>query len=356
MRRCVRLFHCLPVVVVALAGCGKGGTKVTGEGATFVEPVMKSWADEYKEKTGKTVAVDYKGSGSGAGVSAMTKKLAQFGCSDAPMTAELTKEADGQGGAVIHVPLVIGAVVPVYNLPGLDKPLVFDGPLLAGLFTGQIKKWNDPAVAKLNPGVTLPDLAAQPVYRADTSGTSFIFTDYLAKVSPAFKTTVGASTKPTWPNGVGTAQSKSDGVAGYVSRTEGAVGYVELTFALGASLKFGSVVNKAGKPVAATLESITAAASATAAAKAPAEPPYSLHELTYNLTDAPGEASYPIAGMSFAVLYKTQPAANKPAVEFLKWATSAEGQTVAAKTNYAPLPPDLQAAVQARLGQVEFQP
>jgi phosphate transport system substrate-binding protein len=221
-----------------------------------------------------------------------------------------------------------------------------------------VTRWNDPKIAALNPGVSLPDLGIQPVYRADPSGTSFIFSDYLAKVSPAFKSTVGASTTPNWPSGVGTAQSKSDGVAGHISRNPGAIGYLELTYALDSQdkLRYGKVRNKAGKDILPDLDSITAAAAASLGTEPTAEP-YSLHDLTYNLTDADGEASYPIAGMSFAVLYqKQQGAKGKAVVGFLKWCTGPDGQKLAKLRNYAPLPEELQKKVHEALGKVEVGP
>jgi phosphate transport system substrate-binding protein len=345
-----------------LAGCGKSGnggpgerTRLDGQGATFVEPIMKVWTNEYGELTDGDVQINYQGTGSGAGVSQMTKGLAAFGCSDAPMNRKQLDEATATAGPVVHVPLVIGAVVPVYNLPGVESPLVFTGPLLAEVFTGKVAKWNDPRIAALNPGVNLPDLGIQPVYRADPSGTSFIFSDYLAKVSPEFKASVGSSTAPSWPSGVGTAQNKSDGVAGHITRNPGAIGYLELTYALDSKdkLKYGKVRNKAGKDVLADLDSITAAAAATLGAPQSAEP-YSLHDLTYNLTDAGGDASYPIAGMSFALLYqKQQGGKGKAAVAFLKWCTGPDGQKLAKLRNYAPLPEELRKKTHEKLDKVE---
>ncbi|MBX9584214.1 MAG: phosphate ABC transporter substrate-binding protein PstS [Gemmataceae bacterium] len=331
--------------------------EVNAEGATFIEPIMKFWTSEFRDRTGGKVRINYQGKGSGAGITSMTKRLVAFGCSDAPMNAEQLKAAEDTGGPVVHVPLVIGAVVPVYNLPGVDKPLVFTGPLLADLFTGKVTRWNDPRVKELNPGVNLPDLGVQPVYRSDPSGTSFIFTDYLSKVSAPFKAAVGAKTLPNWPKGLGIAQQKSDGVAGHIARTAGAIGYLELTYALDSKdeLKYGSVRNKAGKDVRADLDSITAAAAASLGTK-PTDPPYSLHELTYNLTDAPGDGSYPIAGMSFGVLYKKLPGPEgRAVVGFLRWATSAEGQELAKRRNYAPLPEALREQVKARLDGVSVE-
>jgi phosphate ABC transporter phosphate-binding protein len=366
----------LPVAVLVAAGCGKTAppdeprgagngeltklakAEVNAEGATFVEPIMKVWTNEFQSLTGDGVKINYQGKGSGAGVSQMTKRLAAFGCSDAPMNAPQLAEARKTGGDVVHVPLVIGAVVPMYNLPGVTEPVKFTGPLLVEIFTGKVKRWDDPKLTAVNPGVALPALDIQPVYRSDPSGTSFIFSDYLSKIDATFKQTVGASTAPTWPKEVGIRQGKSDGVAGHVERTPGAIGYIELTYALDQKAKFGSVRNAAGKDVLANLASITAAAAASLDQKQTA-PPYSLHELTYNLTDAPGEASYPIAGMSFAVLYQKPDLADDAAkararavVAFLKWAVGDDGQKLAGQRNYAPLPAALRVRAAERLGTV----
>jgi phosphate transport system substrate-binding protein len=330
--------------------------KLEGQGATFVKPIMDVWTEEFMGKTKGKVKINYSSKGSGAGISEMTKKLADFGCSDNPMTKKQMAELPA-GAEVIHIPTVVGAVVPVYKVPGVSEPIKFTGPVLVEIFTGKITKWNDAKLAGLNPGVTLPDLAIQPVYRADPSGTTFIFCDYLAKSDENFKKTIGVSNAPTWPAGVGIAQNKSDGVAGHISRTAGAIGYIELTYALDSKdkLNYGSVRNKAGKDIRADFESITAAAEASLDQKQTAEP-YSRHELTYNLTDAPGEKSYPIAGMSFAVLYKKQERAKgKALVAFLYWATSAEGQDLAKRRNYAPLPESLRQKIAARLDAVELQ-
>jgi phosphate transport system substrate-binding protein len=272
------------------------------------------------------------------------------------MNAKQLAEANAAGGEVVHVPIVIGAVVPVYNLKGVTEPLAFTGPILAEIFTGKITMWNDAKLVALNPVLKDKAIAIKPVFRADGSGTSFIFTDYLSKVSPEFKTAVGASTKPKWPDGVGIAQNKSEGVAGFITQTPGTLGYVELTYALDSKdkLSYGTVANKAGKQVKADAASITAAAAATLGQEQTDEP-YKLHELTYNLTDADGENSYPIAGMSFAIIFKELTigaAKGKATVEFLKWATSAEGQELAEKRNYAPLPAELQKQIAEKLDAV----
>ena len=266
-------------VALAMAGCGgkkpptdPGGNKpiikldaaeINGEGATFPEPIIKFWTEEFRTRTDGKGKVNYTGKGSSAGVTAMTQKLVAFGCSDAPMNASQLGEARAAGGEVMHIPLVIGAVVPVYNLEGVNETLAFTGPILADIFTGKIRTWNDPKLVALNPVLKDKAIPIKPVFRADGSGTSFIFTDYLSKVSPEFKTSVGASTKPRWPDGVGIAQNKSEGVAGFITQTPGTIGYVELTYALDSKdkLNYGSIQNKAGKQVKADAESITAAAA-----------------------------------------------------------------------------------------------
>ena len=341
------------------AGCGGcnrgGGIEVNAQGATFVEPIMVVWAEEYRATTDGKVKINYQGTGSGAGVRALVNKEAAFGCSDAPMSARQLEEAKAAGGEVIHVPTVIGAVVPMYNLPGVKHPVNFTGPVLARIFTGKIKTWNDPDIRELNPGVDLPALDIQPVYRSDSSGTSFIFTDYLAGVDPGFKSTVGAAKEPSWPQGVGISKPKSAGVADHVRSTPGAIGYIELTYALDTNAPYGSVKNKAGNFILADFDSISAAAEAALGEKQTREP-YSLHDLAYNLTDAAGEKSYPIAAMSFAILYKKQDdaATGKAVVEFLKWATSADGQAMAKARKFAPLPEGLRKKIHDTLDTVEM--
>jgi phosphate transport system substrate-binding protein len=331
---------------------------LNAQGATFVEPIMVKWTEEFSEKTGGKVRINYQGTGSGAGVRALTNREAAFGCSDAPMTKQQLDDAVKSGGATIHVPTVIGAVVPMYNLPGVSETLKFDGPVLARIFTGRITKWNDPQIAQLNPGVALPAIDIQPVYRSDESGTSYIFSDYLSAVDAEFRTTVGASKKPKWPQNVGVAKPQSAGVAGHVTaRTnEGAIGYIELTYALDTKAKYGSVRNAAGKDIAADIGSISAAAEASLEQKQTQEP-YSLHDLTYNMTNAAGEKSYPIAAMSFAIVYKKQEGAKgKAGVAFLRWITSAQGQEMARHRNFVPLPAALQKKIAAKLDEIELTP
>jgi len=240
----------------------------------------------------------------------------------------------------------------MYNLD-VDKPLVFTGELLADIYLGKVKKWNDPRLADLNKGVTLPDLAIEPVFRSGGSGTSYIFTDYLSKASGEFKSKVGAVKE--FPSTLGgSGQKGNEGVAEHVKKVKGAIGYVELTFALDTKAKYGSVKNKAGTAVLADLKSITAAA--TAGMKQTQVGDYGLHELTYNLTDTDGPDAYPISALSYCLLYKKQPKdKGKALVEFLKWATSAEGQELSEGRNYARLPAELQKKIAEKLATVEFE-
>jgi len=352
--------------LVLAAGCrpaapppGAGPVGLQGSGSTFVEPILRVWSAYYAEETGERVGVNYQGKGSGAGITDVTRRLTDFGCTDHPMSARQVAEAQAVGGDVLHVPLVLGAVVLIYYLPDLPPdapPVEFTGEVLADLFLGVITNWSDPRLRALNPGLALPDLAVQPVTRADPSGTSYVFVDYLAKAAPGAMAAVGVSNLPNWPAGVGVAQPRTDGVAGYVSRTPGALGYVELSFAAeNPEVPFGRLRNRAGNSVLASAAGVAAAAAQPD--PRPAAEPYSLHELTRNLTDAPGPGAYPIVAMSYAVVYRVQPGGNGPATrEFLRWALGPTGQRLAGKRHYAPLPEPLRRAALGQLDRIEFAP
>lgn len=312
------------------------GLSLRGGGSTFVRPIIEHWSQRYRDSHG--VQVDYVGVGSSKGIEGVTSKLLDFGCTDAYLSDQQLAEA---GGRMLHVPLVLGAVVPTYNVPQESggAPLRFTGPVLAQIYLGRIKNWNDPAIAVNNPGVKLPDLPIMPVYRSDGSGSTSIWTEYLAKASAEWKDQVGTGTKVKWP--VGTGAEKSNGVADAVSRTTGGIGYVELSYALSNGLPVGQVKNAAGSFVTPSIDSVTAAAVA------------SLHsipaDMRYSLTDAPGAASYPIAGTSWALLYADQPyGKGKELAEFLKWATS-DGQAYVGDLHYGRLPPELAALVRKSL-------
>lgn len=310
-----------------------------GGGSTFVRPIMEHWSQKYQEQTG--VRIDYVGVGSSKGIEGITSKLLDFGCSDAFLNDEQLAAA---GGRLLHVPLVLGAVVPTYNLTleGEAKPLRFTGPVLAGIYLGTITRWNDPAIAVNNPGVKLPDLPIAPVYRSDGSGTTSIWTDYLAKASAAWHEQVGVGTKVAWPVGVGA--EKNDGVADAVSRTGGALGYVELSYALANGLPVGQVKNAAGMFVAPSIESVTAAAASLGSVP---------DDLRFSLTDAPGAAAYPIVGTAWALLYARQPyGKGKELADFLSWATT-DGQALVGDLHYGSLPPDWSECIRRALGELE---
>jgi phosphate transport system substrate-binding protein len=320
-----------------LGGCSHSSGLSSG-GSTFVEPMMMHWSQVYGKDKG--VQINYTGGGSGKGISQMIDQTIDYGCTDAPMKPEQLEKAKAKNGDVIHIPLVMGGVVPAYNLKGIGKPINFDGPTLAGIFLGKITKWNDPALQKLNEGVELPATDIATVHRAEPSGTNYIFTDFLAKTSPEWQAQMGkGSTEVKWKTGA--AESGNPGVAGFIARTEGAIGYIELLYALKNKIDYGAVRNQAGKNVLASLESVTAAAQ------------NGLNEvgedLTFNLNNMPGEQSYPICGAVWAVMYVKQPPGKGKLIhDFLMWATH-DGQQYAAEEKYASLPKGLQDKIAAKL-------
>ena len=330
------------------SGCNKSGSggRITAGGATFVDPIMQKWAEEYN-KVAK-VDIDYAAQGSGFGIKQTTDKNFAFGCSDAPMNQKELDAAKAAGGDVIHLPVTIGAVAVVYNVPGV-KELKLTGDLLAAIYLRKITNWNDPALALLNPG--LPDLAIVPVSRAEDSGTTSIFTEYLSKVNADFKKDIGTSKKPTWPQG-GIGQQGSGGIASHVAANAGCIGYVELSFAKSAKLGYASIKNRKGNQVTPEADAVTAAADAASAEK-PTTLPYTLHELTFSLTDTDGDKAYPIVGVSYALLFTKPPAdkGGKLVAEFLKWVVT-DGQKFAVEKDYAPLPEALRKKCVARLEKV----
>lgn len=322
------------------SGCGHSGQKLNGTGSTFVAPIISKWSAAYEKAKG--VKVNYESVGSSAGIERWTAGTFDFACTDAPLTERQLQEAKNKGGDVLHIPLVLGAVVPAYNLPEVKEPLTFSGPVLADIYLGSIKKWNDPALQQLNPGSALPDRDIAVVHRSDGSGTSYIWTDYLCAVSPQWKSKVGAGTSLTWP--AGTGQIGNDGVATQVKNAPGSIGYVQLDYALQKDIKFGLVKNREGVAIKATLESVAAAANATLS-NIP-------DDLRYSIVDAAGSDSYPVSGTSWAVLYVKQPKGKGPRlVEFLRWATH-EGQEQVGELHYARLPKGLVERLDKKLEQV----
>lgn len=333
-------------------GCNKGnsgaGGRITAGGATFVDPILQVWAAEYNKTS--QVEVDYTAQGSGFGIKQVTDKNFAFGCSDAPMNKKETDAANAAGGEVLHVPVTIGAVAVVFNVPGVTE-LKLTGDVLAGIYRRTITNWNDVAIAAANPGVALPDLAIVPVSRAEDSGTTSIFTEYLSKVNADFKKEIGTSKKPTWPKG-GIGQQGSGGIASHVKANPGCIGYVELNFAKTNGLTFASLKNRKGNFVAPEASAVTAAAEAAASEK-PTTEPYTLHELTFSLTDTNGDQAYPIVGVSYAILFTKPPAdkGGKLVAAFLKWVVT-DGQKFAEGKDYAPLPAELQKKCASRLEKI----
>jgi phosphate transport system substrate-binding protein len=330
--------------LVALTGLGCGGSekRINAGGASFIYPVMTKWVAEYKKA--KDVSVNYTSSGSGAGIEQMIAKVYEFGCTDAPMTNAQLKKAKEAGGDVVHIPLALGAVVPSYNLEEVKKPIRFTGEVLAKIFLGKIKRWNDPELKDLQEDdvkAQLPNKNIATVHRSDGSGTNAIFTEFLAKHSKEFEKIVGVGTSVNWDPKVGVARKGNEGVAGYVKDTPGALGYNELIYALQNNIKYGLVKNKADKYILGSLESVTAAGKG-ALSDIP-------EDLRFSLTDAPGEDSYPISGANWAVLYVNQtPEKGKLIVEFLHWVTH-DGQQHCEALHYARLPQALVERVEKRL-------
>jgi phosphate transport system substrate-binding protein len=316
-------------VALALATAGASlaaqSVQINGAGATFPDPIYQKWFSEYN-KLHPDVRINYQAVGSGAGIRQLTTQTVFFGASDGPMSQDQLLAAPGK---VLHFPTVLGGVVPVYNIPGMSAELKFSGPVLANIFLGTVTKWNDPAITALNPGVQLPGTDITIAHRSDGSGTTYIFTDYLAKVSPEWKKRVGVNASVNWPVGVG--GKGSDGVTGLVKQTPGAIGYVELTYALTNKMSYGSVQNAAGKFVRASTDTVTAAADA-AAKSMPAD-------FRVSITNPPGDTAYPIASFTWLLFYESPKDKNqgKMMADFLKWAIT-DGQKFAPDLGYAPLP------------------
>jgi phosphate transport system substrate-binding protein len=308
---------------------------------------MDKWIDVYSKEKG--VEINYQGLGSTAGIKQMTEQAVDFGCTDAFMTEEQLKTA-GQHGEVVHIPLVMGAIVPAYNLKGIDKPLHFTGDVLAGIFLGTIKKWNDPALQQIQPqGVKLPDLDIAVVHRTEGSGSTNMFTSYLHRVSKAWRDSgVGFGTTVKWPAGVG--EQGNPGVAGFLAKTEGSIGYVELYFALlkQGEIQYGAVQNAAKEPkfILADLKSVTTAAENALKEKIP-------DDLNLDLLAAPGEDSYPICGTTWAVVYtKQDPNRSQALVDFFIWAVH-DGQKYTEAMHYARLPGALIPRIDEKLKRIK---
>jgi len=322
---------CLLFSAMLLTGLALAQVRLNGAGASFPNPIYQKWVTEFQKKT--QVEINYQSVGSGAGISQVTEGNVDFGATDGPMNAEeLKKFNDKRGFGVLHFPTVMGGVVPTYNLPGETEALNFTPEALAGIFLGTIKKWNDPALAKANPKAKLPDADIVTVHRSDGSGTTYVFTDYLSKVSADWKSKVGTAKSVTWPNGLGA--KGNEGVSGLVKQTANSIGYVELNYALQNKLAYGSVQNKAGKFVKAAPATVTAAAAGMVK-----EMP---EDFRVSITDAPGKEAYPISTFTWLLVpEKIQDAGKKKAiVDYLHWMLGDAAQAMAevAGMDYARLP------------------
>ena len=326
--------HLTPIAVACLLAATAvpaSAAEITGAGSTFVYPVLAKWADAYKKQTG--IGLNYQSIGSGGGIKQITNKTVTFGASDMPLMPK-----DVEKNNFVQFPIINGAVVPLLNLPGI-KPgdVTFDGPTLAKVFLGEITKWNDPAIAKLNPGVKLPDTAIAIVHRSDGSGTTFIWTDYLSKVSADWKSKVGESTAVEWPVGIG--GKGNEGVSATVAQTVGALGYVEYAYAMQNNLTYAKMINQAGKTVAPTAASFLAAAGSADWANS--------KDFRVVITNASGATSWPIAGSTF-ILMQANPvnqADSDAALKFFEWGYKS-GKQMASDLLYVPMPDSVVALIE----------
>jgi len=309
---------------------------LTGAGATFPYPIYSKWFSDYAQNTG--VKINYQSIGSGGGIRQLSEGTVDFGASDSPMNDQ--ELANAKGGPVLHFPTVMGAVVIIYNIASVARPLNLSGDVVADIFSGKITKWNDARIVAQNRGVTLPNSEILVVHRSDGSGTTYIFSDYLSAVSPSWSSALGKGKEIKWPTGLGA--KGNEGVAGQVKQTPGSIGYVELAYAKQNKLAFANLRNAAGHYVTPSIASVTAAA---AGAKLPKNTDYRV-----SIVNAPGKDSYPISSFTWILAYQNQPDRMKGAklVNFLRWAYR-DGEKSAAALDYAPLPGSMVATLQNRL-------
>ena len=339
MRRWLILLG-MTLTVAALVAPASAQMLMNGAGATFPYPIYSKWFEEYT-RVDREVRFNYQSIGSGGGIRQITERTVDFGASDGPMTDEQLKKAPAE---LFHIPTVLGAVVATYILPGCPK-LRFTGDVLADMFLGKITKWDDERIKALNPSVTLPSQPIVVVHRSDGSGTTYIWVDYLSKVSKAWEQKVGRGTSVNWPVGLG--GKGNEGVAGQVKNAPGALGYVELAYAITNKLPAAAIKNQAGQFVEATIESTTAAA-ASAAANMPGD-------FRVSLTNPPGDHVYPIASFTWLLVYRDQPneSKGKALVKFLWWAIH-DGQKYPGTLLYAPLPAPVVKQLEAKIKQITF--
>jgi phosphate transport system substrate-binding protein len=333
MRRMTLLLWC---ALAALSAFGQ--TNLNGAGATFPYPIYSKWFSEY-HKLHPDIQINYQSIGSGGGIRQLIAGTVDFGASDGPMTDDQLREAKIK---ILHVPAVLGADVPAYNIPGVAGELKFTPEVLAGIFLGKITNWNDKALAAANPGVSLPNQDIIVVHRSDGSGTTYIFTDYLSKVSPEWQNQVGKGTSVKWPTGIG--GKGNEAVAGSIRTLPGSIGYIELIYAVQNNIAYGSVKNSAGVFLKASLEGVTAAAASVKSMPA---------DFRVSITNAPGKDAYPISSFTWLLIpaQSKDPAKGKILADFLNWMVT-DGQKMAAPLSYAPLPDSVAEKVKEEIKQV----
>lgn len=320
-------------------GPAGGAVNLRGAGATFPNPLYQKWTSEYG-KAHPDIRIDYQSIGSGGGIKQIKEQTIDFGASDSPMKDEDMKGAPGE---ILHIPTVLGAVVITYNLQGVSQPLRFSSDVVADIFFGKVKRWDDPRIKADNPGVSLPAADITPVYRSDGSGTSAVFTDYLSKVSAEWKEKVGTGTSPKWPAGLGA--KGNEGVTGQVKQTPNTVGYVELVYAVQNKLPVALIKNASGNFVEPSLDAVTAAAAESL--------PTTPEDLRVSITNAGGAAAYPISSYTYILAYKEQKDATKgkALVDFLWWGIR-DGERFAKDMQYAPLPPEIVKRAEAKINSI----
>lgn len=326
------------LLCLALAVPGFAQTTLNGAGATFPYPMYSKWFSEY-HKAHPDVEINYQSIGSGGGIRQVLAGTVDFGASDGPMTDEQLGQAKSK---ILHVPTVLGAVVPAYNIPGVSAEIKFTPQALAGIFLGKITSWNDAAIASVNPGIKLPGDQIIVIHRSDGSGTTYIWTDYLSKVSSDWQSQVGKGTSVKWPVGLG--GKGNEGVAGMIRQMQGSIGYIELIYAVQNKIPYGVVQNAAGNFIKASLESVTAAAGSVKSMPA---------DFRVSITNAPGKDAYPISSFTWLLIPAQSKDASKGKIlaDFLNWMVG-QGQTMTADLTYAPLPGNVVEKVRAEIKQV----
>lgn len=333
-----RLFLVLVGVAAATAAIAAGPVLINGAGATFPYPLYSKWFDVYTS-INPEVRFNYQAIGSGGGIKQITAQTVDFGATDGPMTDQQLSEAPGR---LVHIPMVMGAVVITYNLPGVEKGLKLTPDVVADIFLGNITKWNDTRITANNPGIQLPEMPIVVAHRSDGSGTSFIFTDYLSSVSGAWKLQVGKGTSVNWPVGLG--GKGNEGVSGLVKQTPGGLGYVELSYAVTNKLGYVYLQNKSGNFIEPTLDSTSKAADGVTIPS----------DFRVSLVNSPNPDAYPIAGFTWLLIYRRMPDAvkGKAIVDFVKWAVH-DGQKYTADLLYAPLPAAVVQMIDSKLEEIK---